>query len=47
MSQQALPCTPPKTIEGRLIFFSTGTCHKNLFPKKKVDFVGEIKRLSP
>ena len=44
MSQQTLPCTPPKTIEGGFIFFAwVSSATKNFFPKEKVDFVGDIR----
>ena len=47
MSQQALPCTPPHPQNDRewIYFFSYGCLvPPKFFPKKKVDFVGDIKR---
>ena len=43
MSQQALPCTPQKMIEGGFIFFVWVSSATKIFPKKKVDFVGDIR----
>ena len=44
MSQQALPCTPPpKMIEGGFIFSYGCLVPPKFFPKKKVDFVGDIR----
>ena len=44
MSQQDLPCTPPppKMIESGFIFFVWVSSVTKIFPKKKVDFVGDI-----
>ena len=43
MSQQALPCTPPKMIEGGFIFSYGCLVSSKFFPKKKVDFVIDIR----
>ena len=46
MSQQVLPCTPPpppKMIEGGLFFSYGCLVSPKFFPKKKVDFVGDIR----
>ena len=46
MKQQALLCTapPPRMIESGFIFFSHGCLvPPKLFPKTKVDFVGDIR----
>ena len=49
MSQQTLPCTHPppkkKTIEGGFIFSYRCLVLLKFFPKEKVDFVKDIKRL--
>ena len=44
MSQQALPCTPPpRMIEGGFIFFVWVSSVTKIFPKKIVDFPGDIR----
>ena len=44
MSQQALPCTPPPPRMRVSSFFSYGCLVlPKFFPKKKVDFVGDIR----
>ena len=44
MSQQALPCTPPPQNDRGWVFFSYGSLGSpKFFPKKKVDFVGDIR----
>ena len=45
MSQQALPCTPPPQNDRGWAHFSLYGClvPQQNFPKKKVDFVGDIR----
>ena len=44
MSQQVLPCTPPPEWSRVGSFFSYGCLvSPKFFPKKKVDFVGDIR----
>ena len=53
MSQQDLLCTPPpqkkqkKTIESGFIFLHMCLVPPNLFPGKKVEFVGDISTRMP
>ena len=44
MSQQVLPCTPPPQNDREWVhFFRMGVLSPKFFPKKKVDFVGDIR----
>ena len=44
MSQQALLCIPPRMIEGGFTFFAwVSIVPPKFFPKKKVDFLGDIR----
>ena len=43
MSQQALRAPPLRIIEGGFIFFAWMSSVTQIFSKKKVDFVGDIR----